>query len=46
MDIPPQGESGSSSDPETTRFLQAQAGCSDSLIQLLIHHERLVHWVV
>lgn len=46
MYISPQGESGPSSDPETTLFLQAQAGCADRLNQLLIHHERFVHWIV
>jgi RNA polymerase sigma factor (sigma-70 family) len=39
-------ESGPGRDPETTLFLQAQAGCWESLNQLMSRHEKLVHWVV
>jgi len=38
--------SGPGRDPETTLFQQAQAGCWESLNQLMSRHEKLVHWVV
>ena len=39
-------ESGLGRDPETTLFAQAQAGCSESINELMQRHERIVHWVV
>lgn len=37
--------SGPGRDPETTLYQQAQAGCWESLNQLMSRHEKLVHWV-
>lgn len=39
-------ESGSGHDPGATLLMQARAGCSDSLNELLQRHEGLVHLVV
>ena len=38
--------SGYGSETETTLFMQAQAGCAESLNELMKQHERLVHLVV
>ena len=42
----PNEESGPGHNPETTLFAQAQAGCPESLHELMMRHEGLVHWVV
>ena len=39
-------ENGPGRDPGTTLFMQAQAGCSESLNELMQRHEGLVHLVV
>jgi RNA polymerase sigma factor (sigma-70 family) len=39
-------KSGPGSLPEATLFEQAQAGCEESVNQLLMRHERLVHYVI
>jgi RNA polymerase sigma factor (sigma-70 family) len=42
----PEEKSGCSRQAEATLFKQAQAGCSESLDELMERHEGLVYWVV